>query len=172
MVLVIAVIFMFCSLVLALYSFGFADANFLPELMGNLFQRWDIGILLILGFIMGAVIIYPIFNLNSNSRKTSISKSELGEVNITLGALDNLIKKVASRQAGVEEITTSLKDREEGLEISLTGKVEPGVVIPDLADELQKLVKSYLEDTTGVTVSKVKVLVEEISQKDKITENH
>ena len=167
-VLIMAIIFMFCTLVLALYSFGFASVEFLPEMLKSTYLRWEIGVLLVFAFIIGAIVIYPIFKLDNHSQTTSISQSELGEVNITLGALDNLIKKVASRQKGVEDIKTSLNNSEEGLEIFLTGRVKPGIVIPELADELQKVIKSYLEDTTGVTVSKVKVLVEEISKKEQI----
>jgi uncharacterized alkaline shock family protein YloU len=161
---------MFCSLVLALYSFGFARTDFLPNILKGIYQRWDIGVLLMIGFVLGGVVIYPIFNLNTN-RTTRISQSKLGEVNITLGALDNIIKKVTSRQNGVAEIETSLKNSEEGLEISLTGMVNPGVVIPELTDELQKLVKSYVEDTTGVTVSKVRVLVKELTEKRQLDDS-
>lgn len=165
-VFIVTIIFMFVSLVLAFYSFGFSDMNFLPNIIENFYLSWEYGVLFSLIFLAGSSIIYPFFTFDKKFKKTLINSTELGDVNITLGALDNLVKKVVSSREGIADIDTNLKDSESGLEINLDVKINSDYVIPELADELQKVVKSYLEDTTGVKVNKVSLLINEITGRE------
>lgn len=163
---IIIILFMFASLLLAFYSFGFAftPSNLLPNMLGNFYQKWQYGILFTLFFIAGTWVLYPFF-ANREKKTTSINQTELGMVDITLDAVDKLVKGVAMQQEGVNEIETHLKTSEKGLHIHLSGKVEPDIPIPNLTKDLQLIVKSYIEDTTGVTVEEVRVLVKSISDR-------
>ncbi len=162
---IMAILFMFASLLIAIYCFGLAEFDMLPKLVMLFYDRWELGILFILGFAAGSWIIYPFFTKEKST--TMITKSDLGEVDITLDALDNLVNTIALQQDGVVEIKNRLKATEGGLSISLSGKVIPRVPIPELTENLQLLVKSYIEDTTGVTVKEIKVLVEDIGEEKK-----
>lgn len=162
---IMAILFMFASLLIAIYSFGFAEVDMLPDLVRSFYHQWELGVLFLLGFIAGSWIIYPFFTKEKST--TMINKSELGEVDITLNALDNLVNTVALQQEGVVDIKNKLRATEGGLSISLSGKVIPKVPIPELTENLQLLVKSYIEDTTGVTVKEVRVLVEDIGDEKK-----
>lgn len=158
-----AILFMFTSLFLAIYSFGWADYDILPNMIYNLYNQYEYAFLFVLLFIASAWIIYPFF-FNENVNTTAISKSEIGEIDISLSALDSLVNNIALEQDGVVAIKNTLKATEEGLIIDLTARVYPSMSIPNITKELQKLVKSYIEDTTGVSVAEIKVLVEEISK--------
>ncbi|MFW6287713.1 MAG: alkaline shock response membrane anchor protein AmaP [bacterium] len=160
-----AVLLMITSIGLAFYGFGWGGQDMLPELINDLYNRWELAIVFILLFIASAWIIYPFF-VNEDVAKTSISKSELGNIDITLDALDSLVNNIALEQEGVVAIKNRLKTTEEGLIINLTAKIFPSMSIPNITESLQGMVKSYIEDTTGVTVVEVKVLVEQISKND------
>ena len=171
LVFVMTIIIMFVSIVLAFYAFGFAQQNFLPALFENMYLEWEYGVLFLIIFLASSVILYPFFNIEKRYKKTLINSTELGDVNITLGAIDNLVKKVVKKREGIFDINTDINNGESGLDINLSIKVYSDYIIPQLTSELQKVVKSYLEDTTGVTVNNVEILVNEIdSEKNKVIE--
>lgn len=161
----IALLFMFVSIVLAMYGFGWTDYDILPNLIYDLYNQWELALVFVLFFIASAWIIYPFF-FNERVIITPISKSDIGEIDITLDALDSLVNNIALEQEGVVSIKNRLKSTEEGLVISLTARIFPSMSIPTITKGLQELVKSYIEDTTGVSVAEVKVLVDQVS-KDK-----
>lgn len=152
---------MVLSLLLAFYSFGLTSTSMLPDFVLTIYGQWAMGILFLLIFAAAAWIIYPFFSRDVSS--TTISRSELGVVDISLNALDNLVSSVAIQQEGIIEISNRLKAKEDGLSIYLSGKVAPDISIPKLTQNLQVLVKSYIEDTAGVNVSEVRVLIEGVS---------
>ncbi|MFW6269026.1 MAG: alkaline shock response membrane anchor protein AmaP [Bacillota bacterium] len=166
LILIIALVIMFCSLVVAFYSFSFTEVEFLPDLISEAYGRWDIGIVMIIAFIAGASIIYPVFQNTGGKKTTLISQTELGNINITLTALDNLIHKVAESQEGVKNIDTNIRNTEDGILISITAGIKSDLIIPELADNLQQKIKNYLEKTSGVNVSEVKILIKHIDDHD------
>lgn len=171
LVFIMTIIIMFVSIVLAFYAFGFSQQNFLPALFENMYLEWEYGLLFLIVFLGSSVILYPFFNIEKRYKKTLINSTDLGDINITLGAIDNLVKKIIKKREGIFEINTDINNSESGLDIDLSIKVYSDYIIPELTNELQKVVKSYLEDTTGVTVNSVQVLVNEInSEKNKVIE--
>jgi len=129
---------------------------------------WNIIFIFVFGFFSYFI---SFFNIEKSYKKTLINSTDLGDVNITLGAIDNLVKKIVKKREGIFDINTDIDSDDSGLNISLSVKVYSDYIIPELTNELQKVVKSYLEDTTGVTVNSVKILVSEIdSKKNKVKE--
>lgn len=166
-ILVITFVFMFIMLLLSFYSMGFAQAGSLPGLVQRLHGEIGIGILFLIAFLFGAWSIYPFFTGRQKEATTSITEGDLGQVEITIDALKNMIRGIATQQDEVENVKTEIKAGEEGVHIILSGQVPPSVVIPEVTARLQRLVKSYIEDTTGVNVLDVKVLIENVYEKDK-----
>src|SRR6056297_1584313 len=161
--LIITLLFMFTVLVLAIYSFGFTDGEAIFALLDNINRNWQIGILFIVLFMVGAWVIYPFFTLKEKSTFTEIKSTELGEINISIRALKNLVEGIVHKQDKIDDIDIKLNGSSEGLEIFVAGDVKPGTVISEMTDELQQIVKSYIEDTTGVDVKEVKVLINDIN---------
>lgn len=164
---IITLFFMFVSLLLTIYSFGLVNSSSLPVLMEGFYQRYEAGLLFFLAFLLGAWVIYPFFTQKIKKKINVINNTELGEVDVTLDALENLVQGVAIQQEEIEEIKTKLEPTEEGIKIHLTGKVYQSTMIPELTKNLQKVIKSYIEDTTGVRVEEVKILIDNIYKKDK-----
>ena len=171
LVFVMTIVIMFTSIVLSFYAFGFAQQNFLPALFENMYLEWEYGVLFLIIFLTSSVVLYPFFKIEKRYKKTLINNTDLGDINITLGAIDNLVKKIVKKREGIFDISTDLKNSESGLDIDLSIKVYSDYIIPELTNDLQQIVKSYLEDTTGVTVNNVEILVNEIdSEKNKVIE--
>ena len=160
--LLITLFFMFVSLLLAIYSFGLVESSSLPVLIQSFYQRMEVGTLFLAAFILGAWVIYPFFTQKISEKITVVNNTELGDVDITLEALQNLVRSVAFQQEEIKDIDSKLEPTETGIKITLTGKVYPSTVIPELTENLQKIIKGYIEDTTGVNVEEVRVLIENI----------
>ncbi|MFW6021916.1 MAG: alkaline shock response membrane anchor protein AmaP [Halanaerobiaceae bacterium] len=157
---VIVLLVLFVSASLMFYSFGWANVNSIPEFVQGLYQQWEYGLLFILLFAAASWIISPFF---SDKSVTPISKSDIGEVDITLDALDRLVNNIALEQEGIVSIKNRLKSTDKGLIIYLTARIFPSMSIPEIANSLQNLVKSYIEETSGVNVLEVRVLVDNVS---------
>jgi len=153
---------MFIMLLLAIYSMALVEEGSLPLLVERFHGRVIPAFLFIIAFLVGVWAIYPFFANAKNTATTSIIEGELGQVDISLEALRNMVREVAIQQDGVEDIKTELTAGEGGVFIFLRGKVRPTVVIPRVTEELQSIVKSYIEDTTGVHVASVKILIENV----------
>ncbi|MGB4177687.1 MAG: hypothetical protein WBK53_06620, partial [Halanaerobiales bacterium] len=95
----ITLLFIFASLLMAFYAFGWANPEMLPELISLLYQRWEYGLLFLVFFVAGAWVIYPFFSRERSI--TSVLVSDHGNVDITIDALDSLVKNIAIEQEGV-----------------------------------------------------------------------
>ncbi|UMZ73954.1 alkaline shock response membrane anchor protein AmaP [Natranaerofaba carboxydovora] len=94
----------------------------------------------------------------------SVTKElELGEVKISLDAIETMVKQVAEQTKGVKDIQTKIRSQEDGVIIYFKGKVLPDVIIPELSEELQNDIKEHVETVSGIVVKEVKMLIENIS---------
>lgn len=93
---------------------------------------------------------------------TVLQAGELGEVRITLIALENMVLRVIQQSRGIRGSRRKVVSTPQGLVVYLQVKVLPDQNLPELTGELQGRVKNYLEEITGIIVSEVKVNVENI----------
>ena len=90
-------------------------------------------------------------------------KNPLGEVKISQKAICGFIQRVGKEVEGVEDIKADIKLAEEGVDVYLTLSAQAQGEIPRLIDELQTVVKNYLNNTVGIeNVQEVKVKVTKI----------
>ncbi len=164
LLILITILFMFVAIVLAIYSFGFTEGEALYNLLDNLNRNWQAGLLFLLIFILGVWALYPFFALKENTTFAEIKSTELGEINISLRALKNLVEGIVFQQNKMQDIDIKLKRKANGLEIFIAGDVKSKTVIPEMTNELQQVVKDYIEDTTGVSVREVRILVNDIHE--------
>ena len=121
---------------------------------------------------------------NANVPTTVLEKAELGEVKIHENVIAQLVRRSAlgvegvSRLAGstlVDDIATLVGSRrmqsravavtlgEEGrVEIDVKLILKFGFNIPETAEQVQTAVVELVENTTGMSVTKINVLVQEI----------
>jgi uncharacterized alkaline shock family protein YloU len=112
---------------------------------------------------------FAVFFLLSSMRpggdngQTIVQMGPLGEVRISFKAVETLVLKAARGSKGVREVKTRILNTERGLVIFLRAVSVPDQNIPQVTAELQQLVKSYVEDSTGTTVAEIKVLIENVA---------
>ncbi|MHB1653789.1 MAG: alkaline shock response membrane anchor protein AmaP [Desulfitobacteriaceae bacterium] len=125
----------------------------LDLLKANPWESMTLGILLVL---LGLLILLR----PQKAAKLSFAvPSRLGEVRVTQEALREIISRTALSLQGIRYVESSLWQRPEGLEITAVSQLNPDVVVTEIAEELQTIVKRDVEHYAGLRVAEVKVLV-------------
>ena len=85
---------------------------------------------------------------------------ENGTTSISMAALDEMIRHHCAQEPGIADCFTALQSDEDGLSVGLRLSVRPETELSSLASRMQKSVKEYLENITGIPVKDVSILIE------------
>ena len=135
------------------------------EIGYNLMRHYDEKILLLAGGALALIGLIPLLlGIFSPGKRpeTVLQRGDLGEVNITLNALENMVLRVVQRTKGVRGSRRRVLATPQGLTVTLGIRAAADENLPALTEELQKKIKEYLEGVTGIAVAEVRVKVEDI----------
>ncbi|MEF3301930.1 alkaline shock response membrane anchor protein AmaP [Paenibacillus sp. GYB003] len=91
-------------------------------------------------------------------------RTDFGDIRISMETVENLALKAAGRVRGVKDMKAKVSVSDAGLEIVIRSFVDGESSIPDLSEEMQRSVKSHIEDITGIPVANVSVFVANVVQ--------
>ncbi|HDZ50041.1 MAG TPA: alkaline shock response membrane anchor protein AmaP [Candidatus Aerophobetes bacterium] len=115
------------------------------------------------GFLFVLSIALPLLTREKRESAVVSLKNPLGEMEISQKAICGFIQRIGKGVEGVEDIKADIKLAEEGVDVYLTLSAQGQGEIPRLIDELQTVVKNYLNNTVGIeNVREVKVKVAKI----------
>ncbi len=115
------------------------------------------------GFLFVLSIALPLLAREKGEGAVVSLKNPLGEMEISQKAICGFIQRIGKGVEGVEDIKADIKLAEEGVDVYLTLSAQGQGEIPRLIDELQTVVKNYLNNTVGIeNVREVKVKVTKI----------
>jgi len=115
------------------------------------------------GFLFVLSIALPLLTRGKREGAVVSLKNPLGEMEISQKAICGFIQRIGKGVEGVEDIKADIKLAEEGVDVYLTLSAQGQGEIPRLIDELQTVVKNYLNNTVGIeNVREVKVKVAKI----------
>lgn len=92
-----------------------------------------------------------------------IHETSLGEVRISLDAVESLVKKVARSIKGVRDIKAVVTHGKDGLHAELRGTISPEVSIPEVSEEIQTAIRQYVKRVVGVEIADVRLEVDNIA---------
>ncbi|OPX86571.1 MAG: hypothetical protein A4E53_03005 [Pelotomaculum sp. PtaB.Bin104] len=92
-----------------------------------------------------------------------LTESALGQVHISLQAIENLVLKVVAQVNGVREVRPKIISDPQGVGIQVRAVVTPDLNIPAVSVEIQQLIKEKVFEVTGINVGSVKMFVENIA---------
>lgn len=96
----------------------------------------------------------------SRERSGSIDqRNDFGDIRISLETVENLALKAASRIRSVKDLRARVRVDDSGLDIQLRTVIDGETSIPHLTEEVQRNVKEYVEDITGIPVAAVTVYI-------------
>ncbi|OPY57534.1 MAG: hypothetical protein A4E55_01587 [Pelotomaculum sp. PtaU1.Bin035] len=157
----------FFTVVLVLFSavmLGWTAPQFLlSELFypGRPEMFWPLMVILILA---GAKLFWTGINKPVKGGKhVVLTESALGQVRVSLKAVENLVEKVVSQVDGIREVKPRIVSIPQGVGIHVCATVTPEINVPEVSLEVQNQVKERVFEVTGISISTVKVSIENIS---------
>ncbi|MFW6001389.1 MAG: alkaline shock response membrane anchor protein AmaP [Halanaerobium sp.] len=164
---IIALLVIILTITLSIYSLGLMSADYLPDLIRSTYNNWELAAVYLLIFIMSVFLLYPYF-MEKKMKSTNLLKSESGDITITIDALSNLIKDRIKERQKFEDIRIKLNETEKGLKIILSGKLTVPGDLPAISENIQKDLKSYINQTTGIQVAKVQIQIEGVKKDENL----
>ncbi|MEW6523125.1 MAG: alkaline shock response membrane anchor protein AmaP [Bacillota bacterium] len=95
---------------------------------------------------------------------TLVYPGAAGEIRVALSAVENLVRKVAAGVAGVRDIKAEVeRTRDAKLRILVRATVSPDANIPEVSNQLHRVISGYVKDVVGVTVEEIRIYVVNIA---------
>lgn len=95
-------------------------------------------------------------------RDTIVHYNDMGQVHISLGAVENLVSKGIRHIRGVRGVKVHVAMSAQGITVSIKASVSPENYVPTVAAEIQQRVHEYIKNTVGIELADVQVIVENI----------
>lgn len=131
--------------------------------LGDPNGRWAIGLTGSIFFVASVRLLYFGFRRRATGRAV-VHDTDLGEVRISLEAVENLIARVARHQRGVREARPLVAIAEGRISAYLRIWVAPDVHIPELTGSLQREIVRQVGAVMGAEVSDVRIDVINVSE--------
>jgi uncharacterized alkaline shock family protein YloU len=108
-------------------------------------------------------LIFLLSGIRSGKDKKSVSKhTNIGEIKISLSTIENIALAASRKLNGVKETKASVFSKDDTVSITLNTVVLTDVNIPEISAGMQESVKKAVEQTSGVAVNDVKIIVENV----------
>lgn len=118
-------------------------------------------IIALLFFILS--LMFLLSGVKSNKDKKAVSKhTNIGEVRISLNSIENIALNASRKVNGVRDTRAFVKKIEEDVAVSIKLVVMPDINIPAVSEDVQERVKRSVEESSGINVKEVKVIIESI----------
>ncbi|NJD03553.1 MAG: alkaline shock response membrane anchor protein AmaP [Ruminiclostridium sp.] len=134
------------------------DYVFLNDSPGPRIAMFLIGLLF---FVLS--LMFLLSGVKSNKDKKAVSKhTNIGEVRISLNSIENIALNASRKVNGVKESKAYVKRLEDSVAINVKMVVMPEMNIPAISGDVQERVKKSVEESSGIDVKEVKIIVDSI----------
>ncbi|HEY9061312.1 MAG TPA: alkaline shock response membrane anchor protein AmaP [Pseudobacteroides sp.] len=99
---------------------------------------------------------------DDTDKRTVSKKTEIGEIKVSLNSIESIALAATKRLSGIKEAKAHVYKGVEGVTVIIKAIVLADVNIPILSEDIQVKVKKTIEDTSGIRVLEVKVVVDNI----------
>ncbi|OGD16842.1 hypothetical protein A2V47_01615 [Candidatus Atribacteria bacterium RBG_19FT_COMBO_35_14] len=157
----------FLTLSLRLFSLEnfFFKTNYL--IYSNLFNQITLGLIGALLFFFAVYLIWQRAQIDKGNLSV-VQKTSFGEIKISTGAIKRLALKVVKGMGEVAEIRPEVNIlKPGGINVDLHLSVKQDVNIPELSEKIQRKLKEYLLETSGIETKEIKIHIDKIFYEDK-----
>jgi hypothetical protein len=158
---IIAIVF--AGIVLAL-ALGWAIPQaYLLSFLTVADNRWIIGAISALVIVLALYLIISAGKSTHHHRELTIQDTSYGRVDISVPALEDMIRRASRQVREIREIRPLLHYENGAVAVDLRLNVSPEANLPAVSHEVQAAVQQYLEEKAGIQVRQVQVLIEGVS---------
>jgi uncharacterized alkaline shock family protein YloU len=97
----------------------------------------------------------------------SVTGEQNGRSKINTRSVERIVEEAAREVRGVNKVRPSVRRKSDGVIASCRVSLEPGVMISDVAPQIEGKIRSAVESGTGLTVSAVRLNLEETHEKER-----
>jgi uncharacterized alkaline shock family protein YloU len=124
-------------------------------------QRWLMLILSVLFLILSLTFLLSGFKENKD-RKAVSKHTNIGEIKISIHSIESLALAASKRVNGVRETKAYVENEADSVSIIIRTVIMSDVNIPAISEDIQYKVKSLVEESTGIKVNSVRIVVENV----------
>lgn len=156
-------IFVYAAVILLLIGWKL-PVDYLNSVLAQSDQTLILIAIAVLMLLMSIVLLLMSFRRGNVSNQAAVVEdNSMGAVSVTVAAVENLVNRIVLQMAGVRDVKQRISIEENGVAIKLHATVSPDVIIPETAQQMQKLVSEGVAKVTGLNVNKVAVSIEDIA---------
>lgn len=128
-----------------------------------IYGQWEAGLISFIFLLVSLRLLFA--GLRTSRRKdTIVHHNDMGDIHISLNAVENLVEKVTRHTRGVRGAKISVAQNEQnGLKVIIRAAISPESNVPEVSSEVQQKVKEYIKNTVGVDLVDIHIVVENIS---------
>ena len=157
----------FLALSLRLFSLEsfFFKINYL--IYSNLFNQIALGLIGVLLIFFVVYLIWQKAQIDKGNLSV-VQKTSFGEIKISIGSIKRLALKVVKEMGEITETRPEVNIlKSGGINIGLHLSVKQDVNIPELSEKIQRKLKEYLLNTSGIETKEIKIYIDKIFYEDK-----
>ena len=154
------------SLIAILLSAKILPQEYWQQGLSLIYGRWEAALIGGVFFLVSIRLLLAGLRSRRGPSKI-VHQTEMGVVEISIGAVEDLIAKTARHTRGVRNAKVQVKQLAEEVKVDLRIVVGPEYNIPKVAAEIQQRTQEYLKNTVGISMSEVRILVNDISNEFK-----
>jgi uncharacterized alkaline shock family protein YloU len=113
------------------------------------------------------LILVEYVNLALGAQPLSVTGEQNGRSKINTRSVERIVEEAAREVRGVSKVRPSMRRKGDGIIASCRASLEPGVMISDVAPQIEGKIRSAVESGTGLTVSAVRLNLEETHEKER-----
>ncbi|MGB9867031.1 MAG: alkaline shock response membrane anchor protein AmaP [Bacillota bacterium] len=157
------------SVVVTMASLGWRSAlDYMVTVATSGNTRWAAALTGVVFFAISVKLLYMAFRRRYHGQ-TVVHETPLGEVRVSLDAVEALVKRVVRQIDGVRDVKALVTTGSGLVDVELRVAVSPEVSIPGTSEDIQSAVKNQVRNVVGVNVGSVKVYVENITNETRRT---
>ncbi len=130
-------------------------------------NRLAVGLVATVLLVMALIMLMTSFKTEVKTNSIIVDSTLAGDISITVPAIKAIILKALRKIEGVKETRSVISSGPEGLIVYLHMMINPDYSVPEMSKSIQAEVKQYLENTGGLKVAEVKILVDDMNASSK-----
>ncbi len=134
------------------------------SLRGGVWPSLLAGVIALIVLIWGLKLLSMAFKREPRNDRQSVSvqHTENGSVRISVAAMDTLVKQAIAHDEGVVDIKTAIINHEDSISVSIDMTLASDVHIPNVTMMMQRTIKNFIEEFSGIAVREVTIMVSKI----------
>ncbi len=147
---------------IVVFSFDNSLSKLFLDNLQQLISTIALPLLLLVALIvlaLGGCGIYIAFAHKTKPSYAPLSLGDGGHVNISMAAIDDVVHKTIANIDEIIDLKSQIRLLEQGILIELSLVLDDDVKVPDLATKAKEMVKTQVENITGLSVNQVEIMI-------------